>query len=53
MKRKIVPVLAKALRPLRPTPQEIQRVIGELKQARAKLGARLRAGDLAKRVNAS
>lgn len=52
MKRNIVPVLANALRPLRPTSQEIQRVIGELKQARAKLGIKLRAGDLARGMQA-
>lgn len=41
--REILPVLAKSLAPLKPTEQEIERVLGELKQLKKKIAATLRA----------
>jgi hypothetical protein len=46
MKREIVPVLAKSLNPLQPTPEEIEQVLGELKHVKQKIGRKLNVSDL-------
>lgn len=47
MQREIVPTLARALLPLRPTPREVDTVRSEMKQHRYKMGTKLIAADLA------
>lgn len=46
VRREIVPVLAKTLRPLKPTEGELQAVLAELKKYKHKLGGKLKVGDL-------
>ena len=46
MNRQIVPALAKTLRPLHPTEDELRPVIAELTQLKHKLGRKLRLADL-------
>lgn len=46
MRRQVIPVLAASLRPLKPTDSELQAVLGELKQFRHKIGAKLALSDL-------
>jgi hypothetical protein len=46
MRREIIPALAKALGPLQPTPDEVERVLGELQQARQKIGRKLKVSRL-------
>jgi hypothetical protein len=53
MRREIVPVLAKALDPLRPTPDEIERVLGELQQTKQKIGRKLKVNQLLESLSSS
>lgn len=53
MRKEIVPVLAKSLEPLRPTSEELQAVLGELKQVKQKIGRKLKASELIDRMNAA
>lgn len=46
MRREVIPQLAKALRPLRPTADEINAVLAEMKQLRHKMGSKLKVDDL-------
>lgn len=46
MRREIIPALAKALDPLQPTLDEIERVLAELQQAKQKIGRKLKASRL-------
>lgn len=46
MRRQVVPVLARALRPLRPTEEELKTALSELKQLRNKMGTKLELSDL-------
>src|SRR5262249_33748354 len=46
MTREIVPVLAKSLKPLQPTEEEIRLVLGELKKVKQKIGWKLKASEL-------
>jgi hypothetical protein len=47
MQREVVPMLRRALAPLRPTALEVGAVLAELKQHRYKIGSKLSADDLA------
>lgn len=46
MRREVVPVLAKCLRPLQPTPGELQTVMAELKTLRHKMASKLQLAEL-------
>jgi hypothetical protein len=46
IRRSIVPVLAKTLRPLKPTESEVQAALAELAKLRHKLGRKLKSRDL-------
>lgn len=46
MQREILPTLARALAPLRPTLQELGHVLSEMKQHRYKIGSKLSAADV-------
>jgi len=46
IRREILPVLAKSLGPLKPTEQEIERVLRELTELKKKIAATLRATDV-------
>ncbi|BEU94738.1 hypothetical protein ACDW_04430 [Acidovorax sp. DW039] len=46
MRRQILPVLARSLMPLKPTPGELQAVVSELKSLRHKMGSKLHLPDL-------
>jgi hypothetical protein len=46
MRREIVPVLARALKPLQPTREELELVLGELKRVKQQIGRKLRAAEL-------
>ncbi len=46
MRRQIIPVLAKALRPLHPTETEIRSILDGMKQQKHKMGAKLKINDL-------
>jgi len=50
MRREVVPVLAKALKPLRPTQQEIDAALMELKDLKQKIGRKVRAPDLLEQI---
>jgi hypothetical protein len=52
VRKQIVPVLAKTLRPLKPTESELQVVIAALKKHKHKLGSRIRLADLTARMRA-
>ena len=53
MQREIVPALAKSLNALRPTPDEIERVLGELQQAKQKIGRKLKVNQLLESLSSS
>jgi hypothetical protein len=53
MKREVVPVLATALKPLQPTQEEIELVLGELRKVKQKIGRKLRAADLLESLQTS
>jgi hypothetical protein len=53
MRREIVPALAKALDPLRPTPDEIERVLGDLQQTKQKIGHKLKVSQLLESLSSS
>ncbi len=46
MRREVIPVLAKSLRPLRPKPAEVSAVIAEMKTLRHKMAKKLNVTDL-------
>jgi len=46
MRRQILPVLVKSLQSLRPTREEIERVLGELRQVRQRIGRKLKVSDV-------
>ena len=46
MRRQVIPVLAKALQPLRPSSEELSTVLAELKQLSHKIGKKLTLADL-------
>lgn len=46
MRREVVPLLAQCLRPLQPTPGELQGVVAELKTLRHKMAGKLKLPDL-------
>jgi hypothetical protein len=50
MRKEILPALSKSLRPLRPSESEIGTVIGEMKQAKLKMGSKLKAAELMERI---
>jgi hypothetical protein len=52
MKREIVPVLAKSLKPLQPTREEIEVVLGELSKLKQKIGRKLRVSELIESMQA-
>lgn len=53
MRRQVVPVLARSLRPLRPSEEELGMVLGELRQVRNKMGTKLVLSDLQEGMQAS
>jgi hypothetical protein len=53
MRLEIIPALAKALGPLRPTPDEIERVLGELQQTKQKIGRKLKVSRLLESLSSS
>jgi hypothetical protein len=53
MNREIVPQLAKALAPFKPTEAELERHIKELKKLKQKIGAKLKAKDLVQYIAAA
>lgn len=50
LRRQIAPTLARCLAPLKPTRQELDVVVSELKQKKLKIGQKLDVGDLMRRV---
>jgi hypothetical protein len=46
MMRQVVPVLASAIRPLKPTESELKFVLAELTQLKHKIGTKLKLADL-------
>lgn len=50
MRREIVPLLARALRPVKPKSDELATVLAEMKQARQKIAAKLKPKDLKKHL---
>jgi hypothetical protein len=46
MKRKVIPVLAASLRPLRPSQEELRGVLSELKLLKQKIGTKMKLTDL-------
>lgn len=50
--RKVVPPLSNSLKPLQPTPSEINAVLSELKSMRYKIGSKLRSEDLLNAIRA-
>jgi len=50
MRRQILPALARSLKPLQPTQQEIEAVIGEIKQGTHKIGKRLKAAEVMEQI---
>jgi hypothetical protein len=53
MRRQVVPVLARSLRPLRPSEQELKTVLDELRTVRNKMGTKLVLSDLQQGMQAS
>jgi hypothetical protein len=53
VKRQVVPVLARALAPLKPSETELQAVLAELKQHKTKLGSKLKVADLQTQLTAA
>lgn len=53
MKREVLPVLARALRRLKPTRQELKAVLGHLRQQREPIGSKLRLDDLVSATDAA
>jgi hypothetical protein len=51
MVRQVVPVLATAIRPLRPSESELKSVLAELTQLKHKIGTKLKLADLQARLN--
>ena len=50
MRREVLPVLAKCLRPLQPTPGELQAVMAELKTLRHKMATKLTLPELVAQI---
>jgi hypothetical protein len=50
MRRQIVPALARSLRPLQPTQEEIEAVLGEIKQGTHKIARRLDPAELMEQI---
>lgn len=53
MRREIIPTLAKALKPLQPTREEIELVLTELRGVKHKIGRKLRAAELLESLQTS
>jgi hypothetical protein len=53
LRRQVVPILAKGLRPLQPTEGELRTVLTELKELRHKIGAKMKLADLTSHLQIS
>jgi hypothetical protein len=53
MKREVLPILARALRPLNPSTEELVSVLAELKQLKHKIGGKLKPAELIRYLGSS
>jgi hypothetical protein len=53
MRREILPVLAMSLKPLQPTREELESVVGEIKQGTHKIGRKVSVPQLVERINSN